>query len=197
MENALTNRGVLPGLTRVRDGEDVMRYRNTSARVGSRNHNASMQADEVPEGKESSNDTYPRDVNDQLLAIKKEMEVALDVPSATPEAFDELLKRAEKYVTHEEVKRAKKVETKSLTTENKKELTPKWPGPDKSKGSRSRPRARYEKYTPLKLELDEVLQVVADHPKIKYPYSRSRGPQRLKSNKSYRFHNEYGHNTNS
>ncbi|KAL8512023.1 hypothetical protein ACS0TY_018473 [Phlomoides rotata] len=89
---------------------------------------------------------------------------ALEVPSATPEVkinaltndlmdrdlysslakklvqtFDELLKMAEKYVTLEEVKRAKKVETKSSATEKKKEWVPKWPGPDQSKGAGSRP----------------------------------------------------------
>ncbi|KAL8519187.1 hypothetical protein ACS0TY_010211 [Phlomoides rotata] len=59
------------------------------------------------------------------------------------------------------------------------------------------PRWRYERYTPLKMEPTEVLEVVADHPKLKFPYSRSCGPRRPKSNKIYHFRNEYGHDTNN
>ncbi|KAL8480756.1 hypothetical protein ACS0TY_027334 [Phlomoides rotata] len=42
-----------------------------------------------------------------------------------------------------------------------------------------------------------MLQVVANHPEIKFPYSRSRGPQRPKSDKFCHFHNEYEHDTNN
>ncbi|KAL8555711.1 hypothetical protein ACS0TY_003502 [Phlomoides rotata] len=31
---------------------------------------------------------------------------------------------------------------------------------------------------------------------MKFPYSRSQGPTRHKSNKFYLLHNDYGHNTN-
>ncbi|KAL8519989.1 hypothetical protein ACS0TY_010793 [Phlomoides rotata] len=140
MEKPLTNRGVFPGLPRVREGEDVVGCEGIPvfSQVHSKENGGHHKADEVLERDESSDDTYPGDVNDQLLAIKKEM-VAM---RQQMHAFDELFKRAEKYVTLEEVKRAKKAETKSLTTENKKELAPKWPCPDQSKGFGSRPRAR-------------------------------------------------------
>ncbi|KAL8502891.1 hypothetical protein ACS0TY_021859 [Phlomoides rotata] len=189
--------------------------RNPSAWGGARNLSASLGADEALEEDGSSDDTYHGDLNNQLAAIKKEMEymrkkmheclsdyrpptgcqfsdeilqdelhsnfkplnykydgtshpyvhlVALEVPSTTPEVkinalmnalkngdlfsslakklvqtFNELLKRSEKYVTLKEVKRAKKVETKSSTTEKKKELAPKWSSPDPPRGSASRP----------------------------------------------------------
>ncbi|KAL8531027.1 hypothetical protein ACS0TY_007876 [Phlomoides rotata] len=73
------------------------------------------------------------------------------------QTFDKLLKRAEKYMTLEEVKRAKKAQIKSSTVEKKKEPALKWSGPDQPKG----------------------------------------GPQRPKSDKFYRFYNNYGHDTNS
>ncbi|KAL8492544.1 hypothetical protein ACS0TY_023943 [Phlomoides rotata] len=111
------------------------------------------------------------------------------------QTFDELLKTTEKYVTLGEVKKAKKVETKSSTTEKKKEPALKWSTPDPPRGSASRSRGRYERYTPLKMEPAEVLQVVSDHPELKFLYSSTRGPQRPKLDKFYHLHNEYGHDT--
>ncbi|KAL8516439.1 hypothetical protein ACS0TY_014917 [Phlomoides rotata] len=63
--------------------------------------------------------------------------------------------------------------------------------------SRSGSRRKYDRYTPLKLDLVEVLQVAIYHPEMRLPYSRSRGPLRPKSDRFCHFHNEYGHDTNS
>ncbi|KAL8497953.1 hypothetical protein ACS0TY_021346 [Phlomoides rotata] len=47
------------------------------------------------------------------------------------------------------------------------------------------------------MEPVEVLQAIADYPELKFLYSRTQGPQRPKSDKFCRFHNEYEHDTNN
>ncbi|KAL8462594.1 hypothetical protein ACS0TY_033576 [Phlomoides rotata] len=76
--------------------------------------------------------------------------------------------------------------------------------PAKSKLSTPKPAAsrlgsqrKYDRYTPLKLEPAEVLQVVIDHLEMRLTYSHSRGPLRPNSDRFWHFYNEYGHDTNS
>ncbi|KAL8548161.1 hypothetical protein ACS0TY_007471 [Phlomoides rotata] len=85
--------------------------------------------------------------------------------------FDELLKRAEKYLTLEEVRKAKKTEANSSAHNKKKEPKVKSTRHDPPKTGRIRPRRRYEKYTPLKLEPAEVLEIAVGHPEMKFLWS--------------------------
>ncbi|KAL8469315.1 hypothetical protein ACS0TY_032223 [Phlomoides rotata] len=80
----------------------------------------------------STDPTFEGGVNDWIDALQKE--------------------RAEKYVTLEEVLKAKKAESNPPTRDKKKELEKKSVGPDPPKSGRSGPHGRYDKYTPLKLE---------------------------------------------
>ncbi|KAL8465816.1 hypothetical protein ACS0TY_035066 [Phlomoides rotata] len=105
------------------------------------------------------------------------------------ETFDELLRRADKYITLEEVLKAKNIDSKSSV--KSKLSTP------EPVASRSGFRRKYDRYTPLKLEHAKVLQVALDHPEIRLSYSRSRGPLRPKSDRFCRFHNEYENDTNN
>ncbi|KAL8506264.1 hypothetical protein ACS0TY_017221 [Phlomoides rotata] len=68
--------------------------------------------------------------------------------------FDDLLRRAEKYITLEEVHKAKKAELKPSASEKKKAPEVKSPDP---KPTRGRFRRKFEKYMPLKLQPAEVL----------------------------------------
>ncbi|KAL8458979.1 hypothetical protein ACS0TY_036452 [Phlomoides rotata] len=56
--------------------------------------------------------------------LKRLNQAALEVPTASPEkpvaTFDDLLRMAEKYITLEEVRKAKKAELKPLASEKKK-----------------------------------------------------------------------------
>ncbi|KAL8462912.1 hypothetical protein ACS0TY_033791 [Phlomoides rotata] len=83
------------------------------------------------------------------------------------ETFDELLRRAEKYITLQEVRKAKKIESKSSTDEKKKPSEVKQSSPELTR-TRSRSRRKYY-----------------------------RGPIRPKSERFCRFHNEYRHDTNN
>ncbi|KAL8505453.1 hypothetical protein ACS0TY_016627 [Phlomoides rotata] len=68
--------------------------------------------------------------------------------------FDDLLRRAEKYITLEEIRKAKKVESKPSASEKKKAHKVKLVDPEPTGG---RFRRKFEKYTPLKLQPAEVL----------------------------------------
>ncbi|KAL8519665.1 hypothetical protein ACS0TY_010560 [Phlomoides rotata] len=107
--------------------------------------------------------------------------------------FDDLLRRIEKYITLKEVCKAKKTELKPSASKKKKAPEVKQCDPE-TVGRRFW--RKFEKYTQLKMHPVEVLQVDVDHPDMKFPYSRSRGPTKPKFDKFCRFHNDYGHNTN-
>ncbi|KAL8491902.1 hypothetical protein ACS0TY_023484 [Phlomoides rotata] len=62
--------------------------------------------------------------------------------------FDDLLKRAKKYITLEEVRKAKKTESKSSVSEKNKSPEVKSPDPEPTGGRFLR---KFEKYTSLKL----------------------------------------------
>ncbi|KAL8513902.1 hypothetical protein ACS0TY_013138 [Phlomoides rotata] len=82
--------------------------------------------------------------------------------------LNDLHRKAEKCITLEEVRKAKKIESKPLASEKKKVREVKSPDPEPIWGIFHR---KFEKYTPLKLHPTEVLQVVVDHPEMKFPYS--------------------------
>lgn len=58
------------------------------------------------------------------------------------------------------------------------------------------PQPRFEKYTPLRIQSAEILEVAGDHPEMRSLWSRSRGSLMPKFDKFYRFHNDYNHDTN-
>ncbi|KAL8552314.1 hypothetical protein ACS0TY_001131 [Phlomoides rotata] len=95
-----------------------------------------------------------------------------------------------KYVTLEEVRKAKKVEAKPSVHDKKKEPEKKNDGPDPPKLGKPGPRERYKKYTHLKLE------TAAGHLEMKFSWSRSKRHSNPKSDIFCRFHNDYGHDTN-
>ncbi|KAL8520813.1 hypothetical protein ACS0TY_011387 [Phlomoides rotata] len=99
-----------------------------------------------------------------------------------PETRMLLLELLKLKIWEKEVRKAKKYESKPLASEKKKahEVKHVDPGPAGGKFQR-----KFEKYTPLKLQSTEVLQVAIDHPEIK-----------PKSDKFCHFHNDYRHNTN-
>ncbi|KAL8497648.1 hypothetical protein ACS0TY_021111 [Phlomoides rotata] len=153
--------------------------------------------------------------------LKRFNQAALEVPTTSPEVkinaltnslrdgdlfsslakkyvhtFDELLKRAEKYVTLEEVRKEKNAEAKSSAHDKNKESKRNNTGLDLPKLGKTGPRVRYKKYIPLKLEPAEVLEIAIGHPELKFPWSRSKRPTKPKSDLSCHFHNDYGHDTN-
>ncbi|KAL8523270.1 hypothetical protein ACS0TY_013301 [Phlomoides rotata] len=77
--------------------------------------------------------------------------------------LNDLLRRAEKCITLEEVRKAKKIESKPSSSEKEKFPEVKSPDPEPIWGIFHR---KFEKYTPLKLHPAEVLQVAVDHPEI-------------------------------
>ncbi|KAL8539370.1 hypothetical protein ACS0TY_001120 [Phlomoides rotata] len=144
---------------------------------------------------ESIDPTYEDGVGDWIEALQKEVDLMRNSggPYSVPEmkinaltndlrdgdlfsslskkhvhTFDELLKRAEKYVTLEKVRKAKKAGAKTSAHDKKKELEKKNAGPDPPKPGKPGPRGRYEKYTPLKLEN------AAGHLEMKFSWSRSK-----------------------
>ncbi|KAL8557107.1 hypothetical protein ACS0TY_004536 [Phlomoides rotata] len=82
--------------------------------------------------------------------------------------FNDLIKRAEKYITLEEVRKAKKTESKPSVSEKNKapEVKPADPEPVRGRFHR-----KIEKYTSLKLQPTEVLQVVVDHLEMNFVVS--------------------------
>ncbi|KAL8515350.1 hypothetical protein ACS0TY_014165 [Phlomoides rotata] len=123
--------------------------------------------------------------------LKRFNQVALEVPTASPEVknnvltnglrdgdlfsslekkhvanFDDLLRRAEKYITLEKVWKAKKAEMKPPASEKKKSPEVK-PADVEPTGERFR--RKFKKYTTLKLQATEVLIVY--HPEMKFLYS--------------------------
>lgn len=64
------------------------------------------------------------------------------------------------------------------------------------KGMLRTEKERFKEYTPLTLQPAELLEVATDHPNYKFPYSAKRGARNPKSNLYYRFHNDYGNDTN-
>ncbi|KAL8548761.1 hypothetical protein ACS0TY_007865 [Phlomoides rotata] len=156
VENALTNRGVLPGPPRGREEEDAAGREKmlVSSHVHSKEGGGQREGKKPMEESHTQGDTFDRE--NKITSRGDRNPSARDAKKHV-QTFDKLLKRAEKYVTLEEVKRAKKAQIKSSTVEKKKEPALKWSGPDQPKG----------------------------------------GPQRPKSDKFYRFYNDYGHDTNS
>ncbi|KAL8478610.1 hypothetical protein ACS0TY_030479 [Phlomoides rotata] len=67
--------------------------------------------------------------------------------------FDDFLRRAEKYITLEEVRKVKKAESKPLVSEKKKAPRVKLVGPEPVEGRFHR---KFEKYTPKKLQPTET-----------------------------------------
>ncbi|KAL8480443.1 hypothetical protein ACS0TY_027105 [Phlomoides rotata] len=130
VESALTTRGVLPAPLRAREEEVVPRCKRVYGEM--KNLRAFLKrfnqaALKVPSATlEVKINTLTNDLRDGDLfsyLVKKPVQT-----------FDELLKRAEKYVTLEEVNRTKKADTKSSTTERKKEPASKWSSLDRSRG---------------------------------------------------------------
>ncbi|KAL8492245.1 hypothetical protein ACS0TY_023763 [Phlomoides rotata] len=106
--------------------------------------------------------------------------------------FDELLKRAKKYVTLEEVHKAKKAEAKSSAHDKKKEPEVKSTGPDPPKSGKTWPRGTYEKYTPLKLELaeNEIERLIQEGHLKEFVYRDRQGPQGYKRKEHEEKHDE-------
>ncbi|KAL0451873.1 UNVERIFIED_CONTAM: hypothetical protein Slati_1165400 [Sesamum latifolium] len=108
--------------------------------------------------------------------------------------FDALLARAAKYINMEEVHAAKK-ETRGEKGKEIKEETPsKKPRVDLRE--RKPPFQRVNAvYTPLTVPIRQASMAVEEKGLITRPRSWRDTPQRPKSDKFYRFHNDYGHNT--
>ncbi|KAL0427479.1 UNVERIFIED_CONTAM: hypothetical protein Slati_2922700, partial [Sesamum latifolium] len=108
--------------------------------------------------------------------------------------FDTLLARAAKYINMEEVQAAKK-ETRGEKRKEIKEETP-------SKKPRVDLRERkppFQKvndvYTPLTVPITQAFMAIEEKGLITRPRSWRDTPQRPKSDKFCRFHNDYGHST--
>lgn len=109
--------------------------------------------------------------------------------------FDELLRRAEKYVTLEKVSKAKRIKTKFASQERKRESEVKRSSSkfsqrtrleskgrfdgNESRGRLEGPRGRFKKHTPLKLEPAKMFEVVGDLLEIKFTWSKTRGLSNL------------------
>ncbi|XP_012848582.1 PREDICTED: uncharacterized protein LOC105968491 [Erythranthe guttata] len=88
-----------------------------------------------------------------------------------PVSFNDLLRRAEKYINAEEARRSRTFE----------------PVPT---------RPRFENYAPLSTAPSEILTAIVNHPKLKWPRTYSEVPKKPASAGPYcRFHNEHGHST--
>ena len=55
---------------------------------------------------------------------------------------------------------------------------------------------RYSNYTPLKISLNQVLMQIKDDPSLKWPERMKGDPSKQNKSKYYRFHRDYGHDTN-
>lgn len=87
--------------------------------------------------------------------------------------FDELLRRAEKYMILEEMRKPKKAELRHAASKKKKEV--------ETKVVNHEPTQHYSVRTlrevrEVQFETAEVLDVAADHLEIKFPWSRSWDP---------------------
>ncbi|KAL8498321.1 hypothetical protein ACS0TY_021587 [Phlomoides rotata] len=163
-----------------------------------RDLDAFVGAAEALDMEESTDNAPPSVVADQLEAFRKEIEAMRKqihdrVPTSYPEVkinaltnglrdghlfsflankpvatFNDLLRRDKKYITLEEVRKAKKVESKPSASEKKKAPEIKSPNHEPTRRGFRR---KFEKYTPLKLQSTEVLHVIIDHPEMKFPYS--------------------------
>ncbi|KAL0445621.1 UNVERIFIED_CONTAM: hypothetical protein Slati_1690000 [Sesamum latifolium] len=106
--------------------------------------------------------------------------------------FDALLARAAKYINMEDAQAAKK-ESRGEKQKKVKEETPsKKPWLDNQ--DRKPPFQRVNAvYTPLTVLITQALMAVEEKGLLTYPRSWRDNPQRPKSDKFCRFHNDYGH----
>ncbi|KAL0458564.1 UNVERIFIED_CONTAM: hypothetical protein Slati_0483600 [Sesamum latifolium] len=108
--------------------------------------------------------------------------------------FDALLARAAKYINMEETQTAKK-ETRG---EKRKEIKEETPSKKPRIDSRDRkPPFQWVNavYTPLTVPITQVFMAIEEKGLITRPRSWRDMPQRPKSDKFCRFHNDYGHAT--
>ncbi|XP_012850074.1 PREDICTED: uncharacterized protein LOC105969843 [Erythranthe guttata] len=117
-----------------------------------------------------------------------------------PASFNDLLRRAEKYINAEEARRSRIIES-TLPTDRRKdkareEIRKQEPIYRREPGSDRRGGPRFENYVPLSSAPSEILVAIANHPKLKWPRTYAEVPRRPASAGPYcRFHNEHGHST--
>ncbi|XP_012851655.1 PREDICTED: uncharacterized protein LOC105971353 [Erythranthe guttata] len=117
-----------------------------------------------------------------------------------PVSFNDLLRRAEKYINAEEARRSRTIEGISPVEKRKdkarEEIRKQEPTYRREPGLDRRVGPRFENYAPLSSAPSEILVAIANHPKLKWPRTYAEVPRKPANAGPYcKFHNEHGHST--
>ncbi|XP_012846884.1 PREDICTED: uncharacterized protein LOC105966854 [Erythranthe guttata] len=117
-----------------------------------------------------------------------------------PVSFNDLLRRAKKYINAEEARRSRTSEPASIGERRKDkirvEIRKQEPFLRKEAGAERRTGHRFENYAPLSTAPSEILTATVNHPKLKWPRTYSEVLKKPASAGPYcRFQNEHGHST--
>ncbi|XP_012833285.1 PREDICTED: uncharacterized protein LOC105954155 [Erythranthe guttata] len=117
-----------------------------------------------------------------------------------PVSFNDLLRRAEKYINAEEARRSRTMESTQPAERRRErpreEMRKQEPTPRREPGMDRRVGPRFENYAPLSSAPSEILVAIANHPKLKWPRTYAEVPRKSANAGPYcKFHNEHGHST--
>ncbi|XP_012827901.1 PREDICTED: uncharacterized protein LOC105949160 [Erythranthe guttata] len=115
-----------------------------------------------------------------------------------PLSFNELLRKAERYMNAEEAELGKAVDKGVDKRKERKEEKIQRPLVARKEGLGERKVGpRFENYVSLVAPPAEILMAIENHPKLKWPRTYSEVPKKNPVAGSFcRFHNDYGHTTN-
>ncbi|XP_012849598.1 PREDICTED: uncharacterized protein LOC105969391 [Erythranthe guttata] len=121
---------------------------------------------------------------------------SLSKKALTP--FNDLLRRAKKYINAEEARRSRTLETSHATEKRKEKAREETIRPEpparKEAGTKRRTEPRFDNYAHLCTAPSEILVTIANHIKLKWPHTYSEVPMKPTSAGPYcRFQNDHLH----
>ncbi|XP_012833163.1 PREDICTED: uncharacterized protein LOC105954039 [Erythranthe guttata] len=123
------------------------------------------------------------------------------ISKKAPTSFNDLLRRAEKYINAEEARQSRASEMTGVPERRKEKGKEDGRKPAEVFSRREgvaerRTGPRFENYAPLNAPPSEILVAIANHPRLKWPRTYSEVPKKPIGSGAYcRFHNDHGHST--